>query len=52
MKFRAAKQELELTQAHLIRSERLASVGRLAAGVAHEIGNPAYGDLGFDRAVW
>src|SRR6185436_5708731 len=32
--------ELGHAQRDLVRSERLASVGRLAAGLAHEIGNP------------
>jgi len=32
--------ETWLAESHLMHSERLASIGRLAAGVAHEIGNP------------
>ncbi|WP_045855747.1 ATP-binding protein [Teredinibacter purpureus] len=35
--------ELQVLEKELMHSERLASVGRLAAGVAHEIGNPVTG---------
>jgi signal transduction histidine kinase len=35
--------DLERLQDELLHSERLASIGRLAAGVAHEIGNPITG---------
>ncbi|CAH0992253.1 Adaptive-response sensory-kinase SasA [Sinobacterium norvegicum] len=35
--------ELQMLEDELLHSERLASIGRLAAGVAHEIGNPVTG---------
>ena len=39
--------ELTAMQEGLIRSEKLATVGRLSAGIAHEIGNPLGALLGY-----
>ncbi len=42
-----ANKELQQAQDEIIKSEKLASVGRLSAGIAHEIGNPIGIILGY-----
>lgn len=44
---KAANERIGHAQAELVASERLATVGRLAAGIAHEVGNPLSGILGY-----
>jgi len=42
---------LQVTEQRLIRSDRLASIGQLAASVAHEINNPLSGVLNFAKLM-
>ncbi len=44
---REVNEDLERTRAELLHSEKLATVGRLAQGIAHEIGNPLSAVLGY-----
>ncbi|MEZ0310647.1 MAG: sensor histidine kinase [Myxococcota bacterium] len=46
-----AHRQLEETRDRLVRAERLAAVGRLAAGLAHEIGNPLAVLTGYTSAL-
>ncbi|NIP17804.1 MAG: hypothetical protein GWM87_06370 [Xanthomonadales bacterium] len=43
--------ELQVAQAEAVRGEKLASVGLLAAGIAHELNNPLTGILTFSHLV-
>jgi signal transduction histidine kinase/ActR/RegA family two-component response regulator len=44
-------QELQRTQAKLIQSEKLAAVGQLTSGVAHELNNPLTAIIGYAQIL-
>ncbi|HCH62587.1 MAG: hypothetical protein CL927_19660 [Deltaproteobacteria bacterium] len=47
----AALSEAQALQADLIQAEKLAGIGTLAAGIAHEVSSPLFGILGLAEAV-
>jgi len=46
-----ALESLNIAQDHLVQSEKLASIGLLAAGVAHEINNPLMGMINYAQII-
>lgn len=46
-RLRSANADLARAQDALVRSEKLAGLGRIAAGLAHEVGNPLTAVIGF-----
>lgn len=47
----AALEETRALQAELIQTEKLAGIGTLAAGIAHEISSPLFGVMGLAEAI-
>jgi signal transduction histidine kinase len=43
--------ELEVARQHLLQSEKMAIIGRLASGVAHELNNPLTSVIGYTHLV-
>lgn len=51
MDLETTNEELRATQSHLIQSGKLASIGMLASGIAHEINNPLAAITGYAEAI-